>query len=115
MARFPRFKSHKFREQKFKMIWKRPRVTKQDVEEYRSTSGNRKIKAKDIEISGKVRPNPKIMWIAPNLPVEKLLETTIHESLHACYWDLDENAIDEGTKSIMGLFKKMGMKVTFGG
>jgi hypothetical protein len=39
-----------------------------------------------------------------------LLVTLIHESLHACLWDIDEDAIDESSRSIADLLWRMGLR-----
>lgn len=39
-----------------------------------------------------------------------LLEVLIHEALHACYWDLDEEAIDEAGVDIAQMLWKFGYR-----
>ena len=48
---------------------------------------------------------PKIV-VRPELPNE--LEVLIHEALHACYWDLGEEAIEQGARDIAGFLTKLG-------
>lgn len=38
------------------------------------------------------------------------LEVMIHEALHACFWDMDEEAIEEAGKDIATFLTKMGVK-----
>lgn len=39
------------------------------------------------------------------------LEVLVHEALHACYWDLDENAVFEAGRDIAKFLEKMGVTV----
>lgn len=41
---------------------------------------------------------------------ETELETIIHEALHACLWDLDEEPIEETAESIASLLWKLGYR-----
>lgn len=47
-------------------------------------------------------PNSKMRFFAvrPGLAHERALEVDIHEPLHACFWDLDEMAVDEAARDI---------------
>ncbi len=38
-----------------------------------------------------------------------LLEVLIHEALHGCFWDMDENSIAETGDSIARFLKKLGV------
>jgi len=38
------------------------------------------------------------------------LNVIIHESLHACIWDMDEEAIDETASSVASLLWKLGYR-----
>ena len=38
------------------------------------------------------------------------MDTIIHEALHVCYWDLDEESVDSGAKSISTLLWECGYR-----
>jgi hypothetical protein len=38
------------------------------------------------------------------------LQVTLHESLHACFWQLDEESIDSAAASIAGLLWRLGWR-----
>jgi len=38
------------------------------------------------------------------------LRNIIHESLHACLWDLDEDAVDETANDIASLLNRLGYR-----
>jgi len=41
---------------------------------------------------------------------ERRLEVLIHEMLHACYWDLDEEAIDITARDIARVLFRLGYR-----
>jgi hypothetical protein len=51
--------------------------------------------------------------VNPNQDPLLVLDTTIHETLHACFPDADERAIAESMNSIMRLLIRMGIQVGF--
>lgn len=58
--------------------------------------------------------NPRIrldraMFEKPHL-IPDLLEVAIHEALHACFWDIDEEGIFEAGRDIARFLKKIGVK-----
>jgi len=53
--------------------------------------------------------NPKLC-IDENLKDKELLRIIIHESLHACLYDLDEDSVDEISRQIASIVKKFGFK-----
>ena len=56
--------------------------------------------------------NPrKAILIAPKLPEADLLETAIHESIHGCLWDLDEQAVSDTARDIAALLRRMGFRL----
>lgn len=42
----------------------------------------------------------------------KLLESLIHEGLHACIWDLSEEAVEESAKDLARLLWRLGFRRT---
>jgi hypothetical protein len=75
-------------------------------------------KSKGVEfISGKFYPPENgcsaVIYINPAGSEIDLLDSVIHESLHACYPDLDEAAVTSGCAAIWCLLKKMGIEVSF--
>jgi len=53
--------------------------------------------------------NKKII-INPDTKGEKLLETYIHEMLHGCFWDMDEEAIYESSRDIARALWRLGYR-----
>jgi hypothetical protein len=54
----------------------------------------------------------KVIRIASSLKDEKqLLITVLHETLHACLWDLDEEAVEEISVDIGNVLYKLGARV----
>jgi len=51
--------------------------------------------------------NPEI-WIAPDLPTIRMMWALLHESGHACMWDIDEEAVDETAESQTALLIRAG-------
>ena len=41
---------------------------------------------------------------------QNLMDVVIHEGLHACFWDIDEEAIDQSAQDITRLLVKLGFK-----
>jgi hypothetical protein len=56
-------------------------------------------------------PNAK-MRFNPDQDGKQLLNTLIHEPLHACLWDLDEDAVRETADDISAFLWKMGYRRT---
>lgn len=48
--------------------------------------------------------------VAYSLNGEEELEILIHEMLHACYWDMDEEAITESAQSISKALWRLGYR-----
>ena len=55
------------------------------------------------------RPGQTIQ-IDPRYCGRELLETIIHESLHACLWDLDEEAVTMTARDIARLLWRLGYR-----
>ena len=49
----------------------------------------------------------KTIHIRPNLDVKQLVETVVDESLHACFWSLDNEEVDEAATDIVRLLFRM--------
>jgi hypothetical protein len=65
------------------------------------------------ECSNPALKSPKITFRASLQHPKKgkiLLETAIHEALHACAWDMDEQAVHETAESITNLLWKLGFR-----
>lgn len=56
-------------------------------------------------------PSP-LLWVKPALKGKEELETILHEALHACYWDLDEEAVGETAQDVAALLWQMGYRKT---
>ena len=53
----------------------------------------------------------KHICIGPRLDEKDLLETIIHEGLHASYWELTEDAVDEAARDITKVLWRMGWRL----
>lgn len=51
------------------------------------------------------------MNIDPNLSEEQLLDTTIHEGLHACLWVLDEETVAQTATDLAKFLYRMGWRI----
>jgi hypothetical protein len=54
---------------------------------------------KQLKISTRIKKN------------KELLEVLIHECLHGCFWDIDEEAIDQAAVDISKLLYKLGARI----
>jgi len=72
----------------------------------RSTLKRKELGICDAPTAGK----NKTIVIRPNLPGRDRLDTIVHEALHACYWDMDEVAIDEAATDIAKLLWRLGYR-----
>jgi hypothetical protein len=52
----------------------------------------------------------KRIRVLERLRDERRLEVIIHEILHACHWDLDEEAIDDSAKAIARILWRLGYR-----
>ena len=64
------------------------------------------------ELDGKVNYNNGFIFIHPALKRDELLETLIHEGLHASIPSLSEDAVDQAAKEITRLVRKFGFDQT---
>lgn len=90
---FHHIQSHVFREKKFSLHWQKPDSKSHGQCDHRDSVGKR-------------------MFIAPNLSELELLETALHEPLHACYPDLDEDSVDVGAADMARFLWRMGFRLT---
>ncbi len=49
----------------------------------------------------------KKITISKSIKGDKLVDTVIHELLHACLWDLDEEKVAEAATSITRVLKRL--------
>jgi hypothetical protein len=81
------------------------------------------LRGKRFSISRPKRINPELLgWcinkgkpkiaVAYSLDGEEELEIFIHEMLHACYWDMDEEAITDAAQSISNALWRIGYRNT---
>jgi hypothetical protein len=92
--------SHWFRNKRWTLKWRRPRRSKEEI-------------VKDLVTLGKTDPNVDTVTISPYEVPVVTLETVIHEGLHACVFDLDEECVNETTMDIVRLLLRMGMSISF--
>jgi cell division FtsZ-interacting protein ZapD len=84
-------KTHTFRDRLFRMIWRRPAPKDEGQCDY----DNRAIS------------------IHPNSDAKELLLTVIHESFHACFFDIDNGIVDDYERDLDRLLTRMGIEVSF--
>jgi len=84
-------RNHVFRGKKYKIFFRPPKNRKH--------LGTCDFDVREIEIR-------------PNLEGKERLDCIIHEALHACFPDIDDDAIDETGTSISDLLIKFGYKET---
>jgi len=54
--------------------------------------------------------NSKQIRISHRIRDERLLDVLIHEGLHACHWDLDEEAVDRSAKDLARMLWRLGYR-----
>ena len=64
------------------------------------------------ELDGRVDYDRKVIFIHPDLKGKALLETLIHEGMHASFPQLSEDAVDMAAKEITRLLRKFGFEQT---
>ena len=52
----------------------------------------------------------KTMFLSPKLKRLDALDTTIHESLHACFWDIDEEVVEKAASDIARFLWRLGYR-----
>lgn len=60
---------------------------------------------------GTCDPKNHVIQIKPNLGDDELLDTVIHELLHACYPDMGEDAIAESSRTITDALWRIGYRL----
>ena len=85
-------KSHTFRGRRWWLRWKRFRLDQAGECEAPHVTG-------------------KTISIDPRLADLKLLETLIHEGIHACQWDLAEEAVHSTAADIARLLWRVGYRL----
>jgi hypothetical protein len=61
---------------------------------------------------GLCEPATKTITVRSTLRGEVELDTLIHEMLHACHWDLDEQAITETSEDLARVLFRLGYRIT---
>ena len=97
--RLDKIKTHVFRGKTWKIKWRAPRNSKHDPPGY-----NR---------FGLADPNSNTLTIFPSKDPWDLLDTVLDETMHANFFDLDNDAVSEAVMAQISLLKRMGMEITF--
>lgn len=84
------------------MRWRRPRRDKEDI-------------AKELFPVGTVCPTTETVTISPYEDPWTLFEVIIHEGIHACFLDIEEQPVLDAGRDIVKLFRKVGLKISFDG
>ncbi len=103
---FSHIRSHRFRDRRYGISWKRPKDQTKCAHCGQKTERN--------PTHGECDPprNPaKLIQINPNLPELDLLETVIHEGIHGCLWDVEEEAVGESARDIALIVWRMGFRL----
>ena len=66
----------------------------------------------DSKLDGLCDANTLTITVRPSLTGERELEVMIHEMLHACHWDLDEQAITETSEDLARVLFRLGYRRT---
>lgn len=103
---FSHIRTHRFRDRQYNLIWRLPKKTATCAGCGQRTHGN-----KDDGECDPPKNVSKAIRIGPRLPEPVLMETAVHESLHACLWDIDEEAVSETARDITKLLRRMGFKL----
>ncbi len=95
-----RVRSHRWRDKLWKIVWRRPK--------------RKKNLSKDLELWGQCDPNTNKIWLfCKHKDPYNLLSTIIDEATHACFWDLDDGAVESFSTDTINFLKRIGMKITF--
>lgn len=100
---FDKIRTHTFRDKLFHIFWRRWRLGPDEI------PGSNLGRCDHRET-----PSPK-MHVYPSKDDLELLGTAIHESLHACFSDLDNDAVAEFERDLLRLLKRMKIEVKFHG
>ena len=100
--KFNRIDSHVFNGRRYRIVWKRPRS------EGKCDKCGQPV---DCPTDGGCDPPDnldKCIQIGPKLPEPILLETAIHEALHATLWVVEEQAIDVTARDVASFVRRIG-------
>jgi hypothetical protein len=86
------FKTHKMRDKRFKILFKKPPRIKKE------------------ELDGLCDIEKKTIFIDPTLEAEREMNITIHETLHACFPDIEEGAVTETAACLSELLWKLNYR-----
>lgn len=89
---FSHIRTHSFAEKRFRILWRRVDQT-----------SDGKCDAPDSFA--------KKIFIGPNLDERDLLETAVHESIHACFFNLDEQSVETAARDTAKLLWRMGWRL----
>lgn len=89
---FSKIKTHSFQGKRYEIVWQKPSAETEGKCDAPDTVGKR-------------------IYIAPNLPESDLLETVLHESDHACHFNLDEESVEQGATDKARLLWRMGWRL----
>lgn len=101
--RFPHIKTHSFRDRLYRIVWRRFRRAKDEI------PGENVGRCEHRE-----EKSPRL-HIYPGQSAFEILLTSVHESVHACFPDLDEMAVTAFDEDLAKLWKRMKVKVIFEG
>lgn len=88
-------KSWYFDDKRYKLIWKKPRRNKQEMEN-------------NIEVFGycddpKNSPKDRTIVVNPNLEIQEFVETLIHEATHSEIWVISEEKVTNFAENLTEL------------
>ena len=66
-----------------------------------------------VQCDGKCDPpdrKRRTIQVVERLDPERELDVFIHEMLHACFWDLDENSVSEAATDIARVLRSIGYR-----
>lgn len=95
-----KIKSHVFRGKRYRIVW-RP-VSKAEKKQMKTDALG--------YCEGPPSATNKCITINPSISEFDLLRAAIDEGLHACLWDLDNEAVDEMSESISRFLWRMGFR-----
>jgi hypothetical protein len=94
-----RLKAHCFRGKRYKIVWHKPKGCKNDPKNYERWAQCSPPWARGKRI---------MVW--PKLKGFKLMHALVDEAIHACVWDLDNDAVDEISHDISKFLWRVGVR-----
>lgn len=88
-------KSASFRGKKFTIFWEWPPPTHKDA---------------DPSQHGEIHWNTRRIYIRPDVADKKMFKALIDEAIHACQWDLDNDAVWEYSEAIGNFLWRTGLR-----